>query len=151
MHNAITDIYVNPTVEDIMQKRTGRKTNSKKRSATRKRRPAQTSKKHGNTVSRTTTIRHRKSRIRVLVFLFADGLGEVRVRSSREASLVGRYWAAIDKYLATGDSLALKRIRRKTVKTASGKRIRFIKDLAEIERLGSAGVLSFESLYAKVG
>jgi len=134
-----------------MQKRTGRKTNSKKRAPKRKTRRAQTSKKHRSTLSRTRPIRPGKSGIRVLVFLFSDGLGEVRVRSSREASLVGRYWAAIDKYLATGDSSALKRIRRKTVKTASGKRIQFIKDLAEIERLGSAGVLSFESLYAKVG
>jgi len=76
-------------------------------------------------------------------------LGEIAVRDSREASLVGQYWAAVQKYLETGDASALRRVRRKTVTDADGKRVRLIKDLTELERLGSAGVLSFESLYAK--
>jgi hypothetical protein len=87
--------------------------------------------------------------LRVLVILTNSGLQEIAVLDSREASLVGKYWAAVEKYLESGDESALRKIRRKTFTDANGKRIRLIKNVAELERLGSAGVLSFESLYAK--
>jgi len=88
--------------------------------------------------------------LRVLVLPFPDGLREVAVRDSRQATVVGEYWAAVQKHLATGNDSALKKIRRKTITDADGKRIRLLKDVTELERLASAGVLSFESLYAKV-
>lgn len=87
--------------------------------------------------------------LRVLVIPTEDGLSEIAIRDSREASRLGEYWVGVEKYLNTGDTTALRKIRRKTITDADGKRIRLIKDLAELERLGSAGVLSFESLYAK--
>jgi hypothetical protein len=87
--------------------------------------------------------------LRVLVIPTADGLREIGLRDSRLASVVGKYWAAVQRYLETGDPSALRKIRRKTVTDADGKRISLIKDLAELDRLGSAGVLSFESIYAK--
>ncbi len=89
--------------------------------------------------------------LRVLVMPTHDGLTEIAIRDSREASLVGAYWAAVQKYLQTGDTSVLQKIRRKTIIDAGGKRVRLIKDAAELDRIGSAGVLSFESLYAKVG
>ena len=88
--------------------------------------------------------------LRVLVMPTGDGLREVAVRDSRQASLLAGYWAAVQKYLETGDASALQKIRRKTITDSDGKRVRLTKDLAELVRLGSAGVLSFESLYAKV-
>jgi hypothetical protein len=94
--------------------------------------------------------RSRDQLLRALVIPTPDGLREIGVRDSREASLVGKYWAAVQKYLETGDASALKKIRRKQIKGADGKRIFLVKDLSELDRLGSAGVLSFESLYAKV-
>jgi hypothetical protein len=87
--------------------------------------------------------------LRVLVMPTSDGLREIGVRDSREASLIGKYWAAVQKYLETGDATALRRLRRKQITDASGASVPLIKDLAELDRLGSAGVLSFESLYAK--
>ena len=87
--------------------------------------------------------------LRVLVLPTPNGLREVAVRDPKEASLIGQYWAAVQKYLETGDASALHKIRRKTITDADGKRIRLIKDLAELDRLGSAGVLSFETVYAK--
>ena len=81
--------------------------------------------------------------------LTSNGLLEIGVADSRDASLLGKYWSAVQKYLETGDASGLQKIRRKTITDADGKRFRLIKDLAELERLGSAGVLSFESLYAK--
>jgi len=86
--------------------------------------------------------------LRVLVMPSSDGLREVAVRDSRQASLLAEYWVAVQKYLETGDAAVLQKIRRKTITDANGKRVRLIKDLTELERQGSAGVLSFESLYA---
>jgi hypothetical protein len=94
--------------------------------------------------------RSRDQLLRVIVIPTSGGLREIAVRDSREASLVGKYWAAVQKYLQTGDASALKKIRRKQIKGADGKRIVLVKDLSELDRLGSAGVMSFESLYAKV-
>lgn len=91
--------------------------------------------------------------LRILAIPSFDGKGgkrEVATRDSREASIVGKFWAAVQKYLQTGDSSALKKLRRKYVIDASGERIPMLTDLAELDRLGSAGVLSFESLYAEV-
>lgn len=87
--------------------------------------------------------------LRVLVIPTRAGLREIGVRDSRQATLLADYWVAVERYLATGDASALRKIRHKTITNADGKRIRLIKNLAELERLGSAGVLSFESLYAK--
>jgi hypothetical protein len=88
--------------------------------------------------------------LRVLVLPTGDGLREVAVRDSRQATLLAKYWVAVQKYLETGDASALRKIRRKTITDSDGKRVRLIKDLAELDRQGSAGVLSFESIYAKV-
>lgn len=88
--------------------------------------------------------------LRILAVPTSHGKREIAMRDSREATILGKSWAAIQKYLQTGDASALKKIRRKYVVDASGKRIPLLKDLAELDRLGSAGVLSFESLYAEV-
>jgi hypothetical protein len=87
--------------------------------------------------------------LRVLVVPTSEGLREIAVSDSHQASQLAEYWAAVQKYLETGDASTLGKIRRKTITDAAGKRVRLIKDLPELERLGSAGVLSFESLYAK--
>lgn len=89
------------------------------------------------------------SLLRVLVIPTTDGLQEIALRDSRRASQLGEYWSAVQKYLETGDVSALRKIRRKTIADASGKRFRLLKDVGDLDRLGSAGVLSFESLYAK--
>lgn len=54
--------------------------------------------------------------LRVVVIPAGDGLREIGIRDSREASLVGKYWAAVQKYLETGDASGLQKLRRKTVK-----------------------------------
>jgi hypothetical protein len=87
--------------------------------------------------------------LRVLVVPTGDGLREVAFRDSRQASLLAEYWVAVQRYLETGNPSALGKIRRKTITDSDGKRVRLIKDLAELDRQGSAGVLSFESLYAR--
>ena len=85
--------------------------------------------------------------LRVLVIPSPDGLMEVAVRSSDIASKIGEYNAAVQRYLRTGDASRLKKFRRLKLLTEKGKRIKLVTDLAELQKLGSAGVLSFESLY----
>jgi hypothetical protein len=80
-----------------------------------------------------------------------SGKREIAVRDSRQATILGRYWAAVQKYLQTGDSSALNKFRGKRITDASGKRVPLLTDLTELDRLGSAGVWSFESIYAQVG
>lgn len=88
--------------------------------------------------------------LRVLVIPSRKGLREIGTRDSRQATVLGKYWTAVNRYLDTGDASALREFRGKHIIDANGKRIRLLTKLGELDRLGSAGVLSFESLYAKV-
>ncbi len=87
--------------------------------------------------------------LRVLVIPTSKGLQEAAVRGSRDASALGKYWDAVQDYLATGDSLPLRQLPQKRISDANGSLISLLTDVNELDRLGSAGVLSFESLYAK--
>jgi len=87
--------------------------------------------------------------LRVLVTATRKGLREIGVRDSRQASLLGKYWTAVERYRDTGDPSALREFRGQHIVDASGKRRRLLTDLRALDRLGSAGVLSFESLYAR--
>ncbi len=89
--------------------------------------------------------------LRVLRVPTREGLREIAVRDSRQASQIAEYANAVQRYLQTGDASALRKFRRKRITDATGARVPLLTDLDELDRLGSAGVLSFESLYARVG
>lgn len=78
------------------------------------------------------------------------GLQEVTTRDSRQATRASNYWHGVHRYLTTGDAIGLAPFRGKTITDAQGKRIRLLTDLAALDRLASAGVLSFESIYARM-
>ena len=86
--------------------------------------------------------------LRVLNALTVEGKKEIATRDSEQASLVGGHWAAVQRYLQTGDDSALLRFKGKKVTDAGRKRYLLLTDLKELDRLASAGVLSFESMYA---
>jgi hypothetical protein len=71
------------------------------------------------------------------------------VRGSKQASTLGSYWAALQTYLKTGNSDALRKFAGKTIRDDSGNLIPLITDLNELKRQGYAGVLRFESLYPR--
>lgn len=87
--------------------------------------------------------------LRILAVPTPNGVREVAIRDSRQATQLAKYWAAVQKYLQTGNALVLAKFRRKRITDASGKKIPLVLDTAALDQLGSAGVLSFESLYAK--
>lgn len=88
--------------------------------------------------------------LRILSILTPEGRREIAVRDSQQASTLGRYWAAVQRYLQMGDDSALRKFKGKKITDASRKRQSLITDLNQLDTLGSAGVLSFESLYAGV-
>ena len=87
--------------------------------------------------------------LRVLQIPGKDGPRDVAVRNSREATILGEHSSALRKYISTGDASDLKRFEGVSVSDVSGVRVPLLTDLAEIDRLAGAGVLSFESLYAR--
>lgn len=94
-------------------------------------------------------VSHRDSLLRVLNVFTPTGKRQVAVRDSRQASLIGKHSAAVQRYLQTGDSSGLAGFRRKRIKNASGEPISLATDISVLDRLGSAGELSYESLYAR--
>jgi hypothetical protein len=87
--------------------------------------------------------------LRVVLVITQEGLIEVGTRDSRQASKAGQHSAAVHKYLQTGDASALAQFNGKYIIDAKGERIELLTDREELDQLGSAGVLSFESLYAR--
>lgn len=86
---------------------------------------------------------------RPVVVVSSNGPMEVATRNFREASKAGKHSAAVERYLETGDDSALRRFKGKYITDAQGKRVALLTDLDELDELGSAGELSFESLYVR--
>ncbi len=88
--------------------------------------------------------------LRVLIIPSREGLTEIAVRDSRTASKVGEYNAAVQWFIRRGDQSKLRPFKKLKLKDASGKPIKLLTDPKELMLLGNAGVLSFESIYARV-
>ncbi len=86
---------------------------------------------------------------RFMVVITQDGRQEIAVNDSRQASLIAKHWNAVDRHLSRGDSSQLRKFRGKSITDATGKKRMLLADIAELDRLGNAGVLSFESIYAR--
>ncbi len=88
--------------------------------------------------------------LRPIVVVAPGGLREIVVRDSASATLAAEHSNAVQAFLQTGDSTDVLALRGQYIIDAGGKRIPLLTDLDELERLGAVGVLSFESLYARV-
>ena len=88
--------------------------------------------------------------LRVVMVPTIEGPREIGVRDSRQATVLGAYWNAVHRYLSTGDTSQIVKFEGKRITDADGKRIDLLTTLRELDRLGSAGVMSFESLYARM-
>ena len=86
---------------------------------------------------------------RPVIVVSENGPVEVATRNFREASKAGKHSSAVERYLETGDDSALRRFRGKYIIDAQGNRIALLTDTDDLDELGSAGELSFESLYAR--
>jgi hypothetical protein len=86
---------------------------------------------------------------RPVIVISENGPVEVATRNFLEASKAGRHSSAVERYLETGDDSALRRFKGKYVIDAQGNRVALLTDLDELDRLGSRGELTFESLYKR--
>lgn len=86
---------------------------------------------------------------RTLRFLTPEGVISLGVQGSRKASGVARYWAAVDRFLITGNTDALLKFEGKSLR-AGGRSFLFVTDHRTLGRLAIAGEVSFEDLYALV-
>lgn len=84
---------------------------------------------------------------RSLRFLTPEGIISVEVGGSRAASEIARHWAAVDRYLRTGQTDALREFRGRAIRVGKG-RYPFVTDPRTLGRLARAGEVSFEDLYA---
>jgi hypothetical protein len=87
--------------------------------------------------------------LRVLTIPASDGTRELAVRGSKQATLLAEYWNAVHRYLQTGDASRLRKFEGQFIKDANGEQIPLPTNRKDLNRLASAGVLSFESLYAR--
>lgn len=87
--------------------------------------------------------------LRVLVVPDEHGMREIAVKDSREARKVSQYLNALRQQQHTGDASGLHAFARMRITDASGKRVRLLTDVPSLNRLANAGVLSFETIYAR--
>jgi len=83
---------------------------------------------------------------RHLRFLTGDGQIVVTTHSSRAASKVAEYWAAVDHYLRTGSSQRLEEFKGRSLRTGREQHP-YITDLSVLDRIASVGEVTFEDLY----
>jgi hypothetical protein len=87
--------------------------------------------------------------LRVLRVVSNSGLREVGTRDSRQASKAGQHSSAVYRYFRTGDDSWLRQFEGEYVLDANGEKVPLLTDLEELDELGNAGVISFETIYAK--
>ncbi len=83
---------------------------------------------------------------RTLRVLTPEGQISLPIADSRTASQIGRYWNAVEHYLATGDTSQLERFRGKFFRV-NKQAYPFIVDTDLLDDLAAAGELHFDDLY----
>lgn len=94
------------------------------------------------------TTRTRDRLLRLVRVPAPDGMHDVALRDSKQASLVAKCWNAVHAYLAKGDASGLEQFANVRIKAADGTTVLLLTDRAALDRLAGAGVLSFESIYS---
>lgn len=86
---------------------------------------------------------------REMRFPTPSGPIELEIKDSRSASVLGSYWAAVDRYLKTGDSDVLHPFRGRAIRAGGVARV-LVTDTRTLRRLAGAGVVEFEDIYSRI-
>jgi hypothetical protein len=95
------------------------------------------------------TAKKRDKLLRPLMIVSQRDLEEIIVNDSDQATRIAKHSNAVSLYLRTGDSGPLREFEGQYAIDANGNHVSFLTDLKELDRRGSAGNMSFESLYAR--
>jgi hypothetical protein len=90
--------------------------------------------------------------LRVIEVLTPEGTYgrlQIGIRGSRQATEIAEHWNTVNRYLQTGDRSGLKKFDGEFIMNTNGQVIQFLTDPSRLMELASAGVLSFETLYAR--
>jgi hypothetical protein len=93
--------------------------------------------------------RRRDRLVRVVYVLTNDGIQEASLKGSEQATLVGEHWNAVHAHVARGDAADLGRFHGLQVTDVNGTQFHLTSDLVAINEMANAGVLSFETIYAR--
>ena len=124
-----------------------KKAPSRKRAATKKR-PLRRKVTRHRTVTKGPHRPGGRARVPLYV-LTANGVQELPVKGRKDATLVGKHWNAVRAYVVRGESAGLGQFDGLQVTDAEGDGFRLLTDVVAIEHLANAGVLSFETIYAR--
>jgi hypothetical protein len=75
-----------------------------------------------------------------------EGLFDLNITSTRDASIVGQHWNAVKEYVNTGESLNLQLLEGVIIRVGKKEYVLNIR-LDEIEELYDIGELSFDDIY----
>lgn len=84
---------------------------------------------------------------RMMMFYDEKGPMTIRVRSSKVASLIGQYHAAVRKYTHTGDFSDVLTFKGKAIIDATGTRRDFMTGQKQLDEFIRSGEVRFESIY----
>jgi hypothetical protein len=79
---------------------------------------------------------------------FADGVSMETITSSREASLLGKYWNAVKRYKHTGDVSHLDRFRGKEI-TVRGRKVALLTDKDALDTLARSGEMDGDDVISE--
>jgi hypothetical protein len=140
----VTDAIAKMRQQGISLRKAARETNVSPRTVIKRAASALRKNKSGRYTAKTSD-----RLVRSLMIPTPEGPQEISIRGLRAASLLGRYWVAVHKYYETGHTSDLLKFQDQSVTAVEGVKYPLLTDLDVLDRLGSAGVLSFESLYAR--
>ena len=84
---------------------------------------------------------------RIMLFYDEHGPIPIKIRSSKTASLMGKYHAAVKKYTETGDFSGVLNFEGKSITDAFGIRYEFITQRKLLDEFIRSGEVRFESIY----
>jgi hypothetical protein len=92
-------------------------------------------------------VKQQDNLLRMLKVPTPDGVRAIGIRGFHQASMLGKYWASVQRYLRTGDASGLSNFWDRQIKDASGVTLSLITDVRVLKDLARAGTFSFETMY----
>jgi hypothetical protein len=94
------------------------------------------------------TVKAEDNLTRRLLVPYSNGSEYETIRSSKDATLLSRYWSAVKEWRNTGDASVLQSFEGKTI-TVKGQQVKLITDPEQLALLQRGGELDFIDMYER--